>query len=300
MGCDHDDALHTLTIDFGHYVWRHVKKGRGIPVIEPEVEGNDGATDLTERGYWWLNAAPGIWSWSDVNVGEEATYTLYNDEGHKRRIFQNFLDAQPGDPIVGYATSPIRQIVAFGCATKKQDGTYLYFEKTEDLVTPVALSDIQANPVLEGCEYLQKQQGSPFRLTANEYAAILDMAGHGEDTALLEQDDDEEKPESIAPYTKKDFLSEVYMSEERYERLRGVLLNKLNLILHNAEIRHDPTLGKGFEIGHSHLCGRKSCDDEWLREVVDYDIIPTLEEYWFDSDEKVSRWKAVLRGVFEQ
>ncbi|MEE1158881.1 MAG: hypothetical protein UHS51_05615, partial [Atopobiaceae bacterium] len=101
-------------------------------------------------------------------------------------------------------------------------------------------------------------------------------------------------------YGKREFLRDVYMSEERYERLRGVLLNKLNLILHNAEIRHDPTLGKGFEIGHSHLCGRKSCDDEWLREVVDYDIIPTLEEYWFDSDEKVSRWKAVLRGVFEQ
>ena len=60
-----------------------------------------------------------------------------------------------------------------------------------------------------------------------------------------------------------------------------------------------PALGRGFEIGHSHLCGRTTCDDEWLREVVDFDIIPTLEEYWFDDEDKVDRWKAALRGVFQ-
>lgn len=42
-------------------------------------------------------------------------------------------------------------------------------------------------------------------------------------------------------YTKKDFLSEVYMSENQYDRLSGVLLNKMNLILQGA-----PGVGKTF------------------------------------------------------
>ena len=54
-----------------------------------------------------------------------------------------------------------------------------------------------------------------------------------------------EKPLPIEPetevYTKADFLSEVYLSGEQYERLKGVLLNKKNIILQGA-----PGVGKTF------------------------------------------------------
>lgn len=270
--CDHDDALHTLTVDFGHYVWHWVKKGDGIPQSEdgePDPEPDPG----DERSYWWLNAAPSIWSWSDIGCGEETTYTLYNDEGHKRRIFQNFLDARAGDPIVGYETSPTRQVVALGHVTKGQDGTYLYYEKTEDLAKPVSFADIQANPALAGMEYLAKQQGSLFRLTAEEYAAILDMVGHEEDAALMELEDEAEGEAAPEPYTKADFLSEVYMSEERYERLRGVLTNKLNLILQGA-----PGVGKTF-------CARRlawsimGCRDDSRIQMVQFHQSYSYEDF---------------------
>jgi 5-methylcytosine-specific restriction protein B len=32
--------------------------------------------------------------------------------------------------------------------------------------------------------------------------------------------------------------------------------------------------------------------------VVDYDILPMLEEYWFDDRQKVQRWENNLTGVF--
>lgn len=32
-----------------------------------------------DRGYWWLNANPKIWSYSDIAVGEVQSYTLYNE-----------------------------------------------------------------------------------------------------------------------------------------------------------------------------------------------------------------------------
>ena len=68
----------------------------------------------------------------------------------------------------------------------------------------------------------------------------------------------------------------------------------------NVEIARDKSLGRGFCIGHSYFCGRKVVSDEWLREVVDYDILPMLSEYWFDDEAKVKRWENVLHGVFQQ
>lgn len=67
----------------------------------------------------------------------------------------------------------------------------------------------------------------------------------------------------------------------------------------NVEIARDKSLGMGFCIGHSYFCERDVCTDEWLREVVDYDILPMLSEYWFDDADKLQRWKNILHGVFQ-
>ena len=70
----------------------------------------------------------------------------------------------------------------------------------------------------------------------------------------------------------------------------------------NKTITDDPSLGKGFCIGHSYFCGQKPAEEEellgWMTSVVDYDIVPMLEEYWFDEPEKVNKWRAALQGVF--
>ena len=39
---------------------------------------------------------------------------------------------------------------------------------------------------------------------------------------------------------------------------------------------------------------------EWLQAVVLYDIVPTLQEYWFDDSEKATAWENTLRGVFNE
>lgn len=70
----------------------------------------------------------------------------------------------------------------------------------------------------------------------------------------------------------------------------------------NKSIIDDPSLGKGFCIGHSYFCGQKPAEEEellgWMTSVVDYDIVPMLEEYWFDEPEKINKWRAALQGVF--
>jgi 5-methylcytosine-specific restriction protein B len=66
----------------------------------------------------------------------------------------------------------------------------------------------------------------------------------------------------------------------------------------NREIKTDDSLGEGFRIGHSYFCGQEDCTEEWMKSVVYYDIIPMLQEYWFDDKQKVQRWENLLSGVF--
>lgn len=185
-----------------------------------------------DRGYWWLNANPKIWSFADIAVGEVQSYTLYNENGNKRRIFQNFLDAKAGDMIIGYESNPVKQIVAIGRVSAEQDGEKLFFEKVEGLTSPIDYATLKGCPELERMEYFQNPQGSLFKLTRGEYDFILDMIREGNPVAT---------EASIDAYTKSDFLDEVYMTEKRYENLVAVLRNKKNIILQGA-----PGVGKTF------------------------------------------------------
>ena len=64
----------------------------------------------------------------------------------------------------------------------------------------------------------------------------------------------------------------------------------------NEDIRLDDSLGEGFCIGHSYFCNKKLVNDRVLSNIVEYELIPLLEEYWFDNNSKVKDWSERLRG----
>ena len=428
-------------------------------------------TGSEEHGYWWLNASPKIWSFSDISVGEEQSYSLYNDNGNKRRIFQNFLDAKAGDIIIGYEANPVKQVVALAQVVRENDGEKLPFMKTEGLAVPIDYSQLKAIPELENMEFFTNPNGSLFKLTPGEFELIMDIVREANPIASI--------PE-VETYTKNDFLSQVYMTEDRYDTLVALLKNKKNIILQgapgvgktftakrlaysimgkkddsriefvqfhqsysyedfimgykpnddgfkltngvfyqfcqtaanhpdedyffiideinrgnlskifgellmliekdyrgtkatlaysgtsfsvpknlyiigmmntadrslalidyalrrrfsffemepgfnsegfkkyqaslhnetfdalidrvkelNRDIYTDDSLGAGFRIGHSYFCGQTECSEEWMREVVYYDLIPMLQEYWFDDKTKLQKWENNLTGVFD-
>ena len=427
--------------------------------------------DTSGQHYWFLNANPKIWSMVSMPVGEVQDYTLYNDNGNKRRIFQNFLDAKVGDMVIGYESSPVKQVVALMRIKAEQDGEKIYFEKLEGLSSPIDFVRLKKCSELEKMEYFINPQGSLFKLTKGEYEFILDMI-RDENPAPSAKDKDE--------YKKADFLKDVYMTEARYDRLVAVLKKKKNIILQgapgvgktfaakrlaysvmeevnddrvefvqfhqnysyedfmmgykpvedgfelkygifyrfcqkaanhpdkdyffiideinrgnmskifgellmlieadyretkatlaynglsfsvpkrlhiigmmntadrslamidyalrrrfsffdmepgfdsegfikyqegfandtfntlidrikelNREIAKDKSLGKGFCIGHSYFCNTDECTDEWMQDVVDFDVLPMLSEYWFDDTDKLQRWENILHGVFQ-
>lgn len=466
------------------YVGRHAKKeeeGGYVWKLRDELSEALDKVDLKnvdlystqeedERGYWWINANPKIWSFSNIAVGEVQDYTLYNENGNKRRIFQNFLDAKAGDLVIGYESNPVKQIVAIGRISAEQDGEKLCFEKTESLVSPIDYSLLRDCQELDQMEYFQNPQGSLFKLTKGEYEFIVD---------LIREENPIKQTEGIDKYTKEQFLSEVYLDEAKFDTLVSILDNKNNIILQGApgvgktftakrlaysiigseddsyiefvqfhqnysyedfvmgykpvddkfelkfgvfyrfcklaennpdkkyffiideinrgnlskifgellmliekeyrgekitlayngmpfsvpknlyiigmmntadrslamidyalrrrfaffemepgfdsegfekyqnnlnndtfneligkikelnnDIERDSSLGKGFCIGHSYFCNLNECTEEKMEEIVEFDIIPTLKEYWFDEPTRVQKWINILHGVF--
>lgn len=72
--------------------------------------------------------------------------------------------------------------------------------------------------------------------------------------------------------------------------------NVIDVIINmNQEIAADDTLGPGFQIGHSYFC--QDIDDQVLKMIIEYEIIPMLEEYWFDDQDKVKYWSDQLLGA---
>lgn len=61
----------------------------------------------------------------------------------------------------------------------------------------------------------------------------------------------------------------------------------------NKVIASDDSLGTGFCIGHSYLCDLEDGYD--LENIVEYDILPMLREYWFDNDERYNSEARELR-----
>lgn len=437
-----------------------------VPLYAQLPEGED------RQQYWFLNANPKMWSMSSMPVGEVQDYTLFNDNGNKRRIFQNFIDAKAGDMVIGYESTPVKQIVAVFRVSAEQDGQRIYFEKLEGLSSPIDFATLKSCPELEKMEYFSITQGSLFKLTKGEYEFIIDLIREENPAPIAEKTKDE--------YSKEKFLEQVYMTEAKYDRLVAVLTKKKNIILQgapgvgktyaakrlaysimgekdddriefvqfhqnysyedfmmgykpvedgfelkygifyrfcqkaanhpdkdyffiideinrgnmskifgellmlieadyretkatlaynglsfsvpkrlhiigmmntadrslamidyalrrrfsffdmepgfdsegfikyqegfandtfntlidrikelNREIAKDKSLGKGFCIGHSYFCNTDECTDEWMQDVVDFDVLPMLAEYWFDDTDKLQRWENILHGVFQ-
>lgn len=239
----HNSALKTLT-DITKY-----------PEYVQGIESLFHTPSDSEKRYWWLVSNPKIWSMNDLAVGSMVRYNLYNDNGKPRRIFQNFLEAKVGDAVIGYESTPVKQIVALAEVSKEQDGETIEFVKKEALKNPVDFATIKAMEELKDMQFISNPQGSFFSLTATEYELLLDIIRET-NIAPVEK--------HIETYTKDKFLSEVFMDESSYDSLVALLNLKKNVILQGA-----PGVGKTFtakRLAYSML-GRK---DEEQVEMVQF------------------------------
>lgn len=73
------------------------------------------------------------------------------------------------------------------------------------------------------------------------------------------------------------------------------ITNKMKTL--NNIINSDDSLGDGFEIGHSYFCSYKSGEhNKWLANVFKYEIIPLIEEYWFDDHNLIDEYTSIIES----
>jgi len=229
---DHDLVIKTLT-DISQY--------DGYPEKLEGIINGLPAPVTDERkpsGFWFLNANPKIWSMTSWVTGTEQAYTLVNENGNKRRIYQNFLNAKQGDKLICYESSPTKQIVALGIISKSAIDNQIYFKKTETLLSPIDYSTLKDIPELAGMEYFINPNGSLFKLTEVEYEAIMD---------LVRETNPASQNEEFDKYTDSDFLKDVYMSSDKLHSMKSLLERKKNIILQGA-----PGVGKTY-------CAKRLC-----------------------------------------
>lgn len=87
-----------------------------------------------------------------------------------------------------------------------------------------------------------------------------------------------------------------YQTSLDFEPLDDLLLEVQEL---NKAISEDDALGPDFVIGHSYFCSLngEEIDRQTLRDIIDFEIIPLLREYWFDELETVRDWTYRLRST---
>lgn len=67
----------------------------------------------------------------------------------------------------------------------------------------------------------------------------------------------------------------------------------------NGVIAADESLGEGFCIGHSYFCNIDTVSDAVLSNIVEYELVPLLKEYWLDEPIKVKDWSNNLRSAIK-
>ena len=130
----------------------------------------------SKSNYFWLNANPKIWSFSDLEVGEVIEYTAISENGHKRQVYKNYLSAKKGDIIIAYESYPTKMIVGL-CIVDQDFGEdeILYVRKTETLVNPIPYKDFFDAEELKNMEYIRHPQGSLFKVEEEEYDFLIDL-----------------------------------------------------------------------------------------------------------------------------
>ena len=90
-----------------------------------------------------------------------------------------------------------------------------------------------------------------------------------------------------------------YLTEKNVSaQLSKHLIERFNAL--NQRIANDPQLGSGFAVGHSYFSQPPVFTDvytekDWYTEVVENEIEPLLNEYWFDKPEVAEREVSQLR-----
>lgn len=277
-------TLKTLT-DFTKY---HTFIKQVIPLITENNDSHVTSDNILEINYWWLNANPNMWDFNALKIGEKETYISHNENGHKRQLYAAFTQVKPDDLVLGYVTSPHKQIVAICRITQglhdSEEGERIEFEKIEHLANPISFAELQAIPELKNCRPLVNNQGSLFPVTADEYEIIR---------AIIDEHNPPPPPSKPQkPFSKADALKNLFLSEAEFDDILSLLRYKKNIILQGP-----PGVGKSFIAKQIAFALMEAKDDERV-EMIQFHQAYAYEDFMQGLRPNEDGKFALKNGVF--
>lgn len=199
------------------------------------------AKDSETQNFWWLNANPKIWKIDSYEVGDIQSYTSHNNKGNKRRIYKYFEEVKAGDLVIGYESSPVKQIKAIfeiteGLHIDDNEGEIINFEIKEIVKDPISWDELKETKELEKCEVFINNQGSLFRLKAEEFDIIRDLID--EKNIVLEKENEKVK---VIEYSFIKDPEKPFIEDSEMKEIINSLETKKNIVLQGP-----PGVGKTF------------------------------------------------------
>ena len=96
----------------------------------------------------------------------------------------------------------------------------------------------------------------------------------------------------LTPQFEHNAFSEHLKAHQASGDLVVKIVNRMTMLNQKIEADHK-NLGRGFTVGHSFFCladQRAIADESWYRAVIQGEIAPLIEEYWFDRRETAKKW----------
>lgn len=219
----------------------NLKYTKAESLMQADNTAQDNETEVQQPiAFWWLNANPHIWTISSHAEGDKQFYTTHNEKGNKRRIYKYFEAIKPGDLIIGYESTPTKQIKAIYEATKglheNEVGEVIEFQLMEKLEVPVDWNELKNNRLLENCEVFINNQGSLFQLTGPEYDIIREVIDNKNIITELQLQKAVSKKYNIQDDEEKPFIP-----IDLFNQTVELLKRKKNIILQGP-----PGVGKTF------------------------------------------------------
>lgn len=312
--CYADPELRTLTIDVGFFISRYWNKEEPGPKAD-EWWPTDYTPALTVEDWLELLTDKDVFNESSLEImkrmkdyGGKATCTQLAVKYGETKNFYNSgsvalarrIVQKTGCPVIARDEENSRfwPVLYVGKnAAKDEEGSYVWKLRDElaEALDQVDLSEVLLYAQDEEGEEDHRYNGLSFSVpkrlhiigmmnTADRSLAMIDYALRRRFSFFdMEPGFDSE---GFIKY-QEGFANDTF----------NTLIDRIKEL--NQEIAKDKSLGKGFCIGHSYFCNTDECTEEWMQDVVDFDVLPMLAEYWFDDTDKLQRWENILHGVFQ-
>ena len=242
-----DLSYRTLTNDVGFYISRYFSQ-------KGQEENSLGDRENKDVRYWLYSPGNGAEYWDEfykkgiMGLGwdEIGDYTQYSSREEMREAMKEFIDTDKPFKNPSYATWQFLAEIKPGDIVFVKKGMYkivgrgvvesdYYFDDSRE-----EFKNLRDVKWTDNGEWEHPGQAAMKTLTdVTQYTDYVETLNALFETDL--EDDDERNAVAYEPYEASDFLSEVYMTEDEYNSLLALVLNKKNVILQGA-----PGVGKTF------------------------------------------------------